>query len=382
MRTSHHRNVVLGGGAVGTAAAYHLARAGEPVTLVEQFELGHDRGSSHGAARITRHSYADPRYARRMLEAFRLWRELEADAGCPLYVRTGGVSFCPPGVDYARRVAGNLAAIEIPHRLMSGRELNRRVRAFGVPDDSDVVFEPDAGMLAAARIVRVQVERAQEIGPETTVLERTPATRIDLEARRPTLVLFDGSRIEAERLVVAAGPWVSQLLPGRGLPARVTRQQVLYLRPEAAGPYAIGELPVFIAMGAEAEDAYYGMPPFLGRGVKVARHGGPEVDPDRAGGPIDASYIAQIRRFLRGSVPGLAEAEIADTEVCLYTEAPDEGFRVGALPSRGDVIVASPCSGHGFKFANLVGAVVAELAMTGQTTHDAADWRLSDEQLG
>src|SRR5262249_24895796 len=96
----HDKNVVIGSGAMGSATAYHLARRGEPVLLLEQFAIGHDRGSSHGAARITRHSYADPRYARLMLDAFRAWRELEADAGQNLYLRTGGVSFCPAGVDY------------------------------------------------------------------------------------------------------------------------------------------------------------------------------------------------------------------------------------------------------------------------------------------
>src|SRR5215831_6103058 len=92
------RYVVVGAGAMGSAAAYHLARRGEPVVLIEQFAVGHDRGSSHGAARITRHSYAEPAYARLMPEAFRAWRQLEADAGLPLFLRTGGVSLCPPGV--------------------------------------------------------------------------------------------------------------------------------------------------------------------------------------------------------------------------------------------------------------------------------------------
>src|SRR5437016_4385033 len=114
MQHLHARNVVLGAGAMGSAAAYHLARRGEPVLLIEQFELGHDRGSSHGAARITRHSYADPAYAALMPAAFRAWRELEADAGEPLYIRTGGVSFSPPGVDYAARVAANLAELGVP----------------------------------------------------------------------------------------------------------------------------------------------------------------------------------------------------------------------------------------------------------------------------
>src|SRR5271157_2650958 len=114
------RNVIIGAGAMGSAAAYRLARRGEPLLLIEQFPLGHDRGSSHGAARITRHSYADPRYARLMPAAFQAWKQLEADAGQPIYIRTGGLSFSPPGVDYVAQVAASLQEIGVPHRKMSG----------------------------------------------------------------------------------------------------------------------------------------------------------------------------------------------------------------------------------------------------------------------
>src|SRR5689334_4963199 len=164
MEHLHARNVVVGAGARGAATAYHLARRGEPVWLVEQFAIGHDRGSSHGAARITRHSYADPDYARLMLDAFRAWRELEADLGQNLYLRTGGVSLCPPEVDYAGRVASSLEAIDVPHRRMTGSELRRVFPVFEVPEDYDAVFEPDAGMLAAAKAVSLQVDLARQLG--------------------------------------------------------------------------------------------------------------------------------------------------------------------------------------------------------------------------
>src|SRR6516162_6166780 len=142
MNAYHEKNAIIGAGAMGSAAAYHLARRGEPVLLVEQFALGHDRGSSHGAARITRHSYAEPHYARLMPAAFAAWRTLEADAGANLYLRTGGISFCPPEIDYVARVTANLAAIGVAHRRMTGRDLRRSYPVFGLPDTTDVVFEP------------------------------------------------------------------------------------------------------------------------------------------------------------------------------------------------------------------------------------------------
>jgi sarcosine oxidase len=376
MQHLHARNVVLGAGAMGSAAAYHLARRGEPVLLVEQFALGHDRGSSHGAARITRHSYADPHYARLMPEAFRAWRALEADAGQNLYLRAGGVSLCPPDVDYVGRVAASLAAIDVPHRRMTGRALRRGYPAFQVPDDTDVVFEPDAGMLAAARCVAVEVALARELGGDRTrVLEHCQVRRIDLDAATPTLVT-DDCRIAADRLIVTAGAWTRRLFPRFAAQLRPTRQRVLYFRPADPAPFEPGRFPVFIFKGRGEEGDFYGMPAYLGRGVKTARHGGPDTDPDDEERVVGDEYRAIVRRFLRGHLPALAEAAIDVTETCLYTVAPDEHFRLDLLPERRDVIVASPCSGHGFKFSCLVGRILADLAIEGQTAIDILPWRL------
>ncbi len=375
MQHLHARNVVLGAGAMGSAAAYHLARRGEPVVLIEQFALGHDRGSSHGAARITRHSYADQAYARLMPAAFRAWRVLEADAGQNLYLRTGGVSFCPPGVDYVARVAASLAAIDVPHRRFSGRELHRVYPVFQVPDDTDVVFEPDAGMLAAARCVALEVALARELGsPKTQVLDQSPVRRIDLDAAKPTIVT-DKERIEADRLIVTAGAWTRQLFPRFSTVLRPTRQKVLYFRPADTAAFEPGRFPVFIYKGAAALDDFYGMPSFLGMGVKAARHGGVETDPDVEERVVGDDDRAIVRRFLGGCLPALAEAPVDRTETCLYTVSPDEHFRLDFLPGRSDVIVARPCSGHGFKFSCLVGSILADLATQGQTAVDIAPWR-------
>ncbi len=378
MHTRTARNVVLGAGAMGAATAYHLARRGEPVLLVEQFALGHDRGSSHGAARITRHSYADPRYARLMLDAFRAWRVLEADAGVNLYLRTGGVSFCPPSVDYVGRVAASLKAIDVPHRRMSGRELRQVWPEFGGADDTDAVFEPDAGMLAASRAVAVQVALARSLGGDRTqVVENCPVRQLDLSGERPTLVTDDGP-IVAERLIITAGAWVTRLLPTLPCALEPTRQRVLYFRPEggAAAAYEPGRFPVFIYKGPEPLDDFYGMPAFLGCGVKVARHGGPAVDPDIEDRTVDDEYRGIVRGFVQKFLPGLSQAPTDRTETCLYTVARDEHFRVGCLPGRRDIIVASPCSGHGFKFSCLIGQILADIATKGETALEISLWQL------
>ena len=373
MPTRTAKTVVLGAGAMGSAAAYHLARRGEPVVLVEQFALGHDRGSSHGAARITRHSYADPIYARLMLDAFGAWRDLEADAGQALYIRTGGVSISPESVDYVERVAASLASIGVPHRRMTGREWNRCSPVFGLKATDDVVFEPDAGLLSASRAVALEVELARERGGE--IIEGSPVRRIDLDGEFPRLV-FDDRVLEADRLIVTAGAWTGVLLPMLAVPLRPTRQQVLYFRPHDPSPFTIGRFPAFIYKGEGEHDAYYGMPECLGMGVKAARHGGPGVDPSLEDRTIEDDYVGEVRRFLGRTIPTLAGSPIDRTEVCLYTMTEDENFRVGLLPGRDDVIVASPCSGHGFKFSCLIGRVLADLAIDGSTSIAIGPWRI------
>ena len=274
------------------------------------------------------------------------------------------------------RVASSLEAIDIPHTRMSGIALRRVYPAFQVPDDYDVVFEPDAGMIAAARSVAVQVELARRLGGERTrIHEGTAVRRIDLEAKRPT-VWTDDLKIEADRLIVTAGPWTGQLLPDLPFALRPTRQQVLYLRPPDPVAFAPGRFPIFIFMGGPGVGDFYGMPPFEGMGIKVARNGGPEFDPDAEDrAVIDDDYPEIVRRHLRAHLPALADAPIDFSEVCLYTMAPDDHFRLGSLPDCPEVIVASPCSGHGFKFSCLLGRVLADFACQGRTDLDIVAWR-------
>ena len=379
MTSIHANNVVLGAGAMGSAAAYHLAKRGESVLLIEQFKLGHERGSSHGLARITRHSYANPDYAKLMPEAFRAWRTLEADAGQNVFLRTGGVSIGPAGSEYVAKVAANLSAIDIPHRTLSGRELNRRYPKFGVADNAEAVFEPDAGILAARRALRLQVDLAKQFGGEKTrILEETAVRAIDLASDKPILETSAG-RIVADRLIVTAGAWTTRLFPQFASTLKSTRQQVLYFRPDDPQAYFPGRFPVFIVKKLGPPDDVYGLPAFEGQGLKVARHGGPEVDPDQPDREVAKPYRDEMRAFLKGVIPALAESPIDMTEVCLYTVAPDDKFQIGSLPGRHDIIVASPCSGHGFKFSCLIGRILADLATTGGTDLAIDHWRLMVE---
>jgi sarcosine oxidase len=311
-----------------------------------------------------------------MPEAFRAWEHLEADAGEELFIRTGGVSFSPSGVDYAGQVAANLKDLNVPHWRGSGKAWNQRNSAFALPADYDVVFEPDAGMLRASRAVALQVELARIHGADKTkVLDQTPVQRIDLTGPRP-IVVTGSAQIVAERLIVSAGAWVTRLLPELPVPLKVTRQQVLYFRPKDPNPFRIGRFPVFIFKGVGEEDAFYGMPEFQHMGVKAARHAGPECDPNAVDRVVSADYTSIVRQFLHRHIPALADAAIDLAEICLYTVAPDDQFLVDFLPGRSDVIVASPCSGHGFKFSCLIGRILADLATAGTSELAIEPWKI------
>ena len=368
----HCRIVILGAGAMGSATAYHLARRGERFLLIEQFELGHDRGSSHGEARITRHSYADLNYARLMPEAFLAWRRLEADASMVLYLRSGGASLCPSGEDYVAQVASCLETVGVPFRRMTGSEWNARSPEFRVANDYDVVFEP---VLLASRAIHAMQELARvQGGDRTEIWENSPILRIDLDADLPTL-LTETHRITADRLIITAGSWLGRLLPEFASRLRIERQQVLYFQPHLIEPFRLGRFPVFILNGAGADNAYYGMPEIFEGGIKIARHGGEAVDPDLDDRAIRSAYLSEVRTFLQSTLPALVEAPLIRSEICKYTVAANDDFLVGLHPTRPDVIVASPCSGHGFKFSVMIGDVLADLAMHGEMRHEIPSWQ-------
>jgi sarcosine oxidase len=223
-------------------------------------------------------------------------------------------------------------------------------------------------MLAAASALSLQLDLARSHGgAKTVVMPSTPVRKIDLDGTRP-VVLTESLAISADRLIVTAGAWVKHLIPQLSVPVVATRQQVLYFRPSDPTPFQVGRLPVFIFMGNGEEAAFYGMPGFLGTGVKVARHFGPQTDPDVEDRDVVADYREIVRDFLRDHIPALSVAPIGLAETCLYTVAPNEQFLVDFLPGRSDVIVASPCSGHGFKFSCLIGQLLADMVTGGPSS--------------
>jgi sarcosine oxidase len=365
--------VVIGLGATGSAALHRLALRGSRVLGLEQFTPGHDRGSSHGETRIIRLGYfEDPSYVPLLREAYRLWREIEAASGEPLLTVTGIMEFGAPD---SALVAGTLASSRqhgLPHEVIDGAEVMRRIAPFRLPRDFVGVFQPDGGFLRAEPGVAAQLALATRAGAQVQV--NTQVLAIEPRGRAVRITTRDAT-IDAGAAIVAAGPWLSQLLPDLAVPIRVTRQVLGWFAPEDPAAFALGNFPVFLC--ETRHGIHYGFPVHRGTGLKEAKHHHDDrtVEPNTSDRTISAQDERLIRGFLDEHLPA-ANGPLTSAKTCLYTMTPDGDFILDRLPGAPNVIVASPCSGHGFKFAPVIGDVIADLVVDGTTRRDISRFAL------
>jgi sarcosine oxidase len=363
---------VIGLGVTGGAALHHLARRGLRVTGIEQFTPGHDRGSSHGESRIIRLGYFEhPSYVPLVRAAVPLWRALERDCGTPLLQVTGILEMgAPDGV----LVAGTLRAAQahgLRHEVLDAAGVARRFAAFRLPPYFVGVYQPDGGILAAEPAVAAQLALARAAGAEVRTNEAVRAVEPTSGGVR---IVTDRGTVTAGQVVVAAGGWIKQLLPGLSVPIRVTRQAVGWFAPSNPALFARERCPVF--MIENPDGIFYGFPAGPRPGIKFARHHSDEtIDPSAAARPMDGADEAVLRTALAAHVPSANGALLA-AQTCRYTMTPDEDFILDRLPGAPAVTVASPCSGHGFKFAPVIGEIIADLVTRGTTHHDISRFSL------
>jgi sarcosine oxidase len=344
--------IVVGAGIMGLATARALARACRDVLVVEQFDVGHGRGSSHGDARIFRLVYDDPVYVRLAQQALPLWRELEAETDAALLRTTGSV-------DIGEGLEGRLAALEaceVEFDVVSGEQLAARY-PLALDPDAPVLLQPAGGVLHAERALRAFLASATSHGAR--LLEQTRVEAIDADGR--ARVSTSAGMLVAEAAVVTAGPWAVRLLEPLGirLPVMPTRETASYFAPPA------GALPTVIDWRPPASDYRLPRPGELvyalpsPQGLKVGVHrSGVLADPDDEG-QVDVETIRCASDWVAAHLPG-ADARSLHAETCFYTNMPDESF---VLERHGSLVVGSPCSGHGFKFAPAIGEQLASLVV-------------------
>lgn len=351
--------VVVGGGVLGLSAARALARRQHQVVVCERFTVGHGGAGSKGSARIFRLGYDDPGYVRLAMVAHRLWRRLEAESGSTLLTTTGQVTFGPD----IEILEGALTEAGAPHQTMTADEVGARFPALSIP--TGAVFEPESGVIAAADcLAALRRGSGVEVREHTRVVrcaDDGPGVRVELMTAEQ-----EPAQLRAEAVLVCAGPWTAPLVAGlgTGLVATPTLEQVAYLAPVVA---AVDDIPVFVERG---RPWFYGLPD-LSRGLmKVALHGaGPLVSFEELERPgalerPDDDLVAELRASVRRLLPGLHPDPLS-TERCVYDDTPDGDF---VLDRVGRVVIGSGTSGHGFKFAPLLGELLADLA-TGDPHH-------------
>ncbi len=375
---AHFDVVVCGLGAMGSAALQHLAQRGKRVLGLERYAPGHDRGSSHGLTRIIRLGYFEhPSYVPLLLRAYALWRELEAAAGRQLLHITGIAEIGRPE---GALVQGTLAAARLhalPHEVLAAPELMQRFPAFHVPRDYVAVVQPDGGFLDVEPALAAQLALAAAAGAEI----RSGVTVRAIEPRAGAVrIVTDRGAVEAGAAIVTAGAWTKSLLPELAAPLRPTREVMGWFEVADATLFSPGRFPVFIIESRHG--MHYGIPPQGGArdqaGVKVAKHHhrGETVDPDAYDRTVSAEDEALIRAAIADHIPA-ANGRLIAAKTCLYTMTPDGDFLIDRLPGAPDIVVASPCSGHGFKFAPVIGEVLADLATTGATGYDVGRFSIA-----
>jgi sarcosine oxidase len=365
--------IVLGLGAMGSSAVYQLALRGLRVLGIDQFTPPHAFGSSHGKSRIIREAYfEDPLYVPLVRRAYDGWAELQARSGRRVLSRTGGLMIgAPDGV-----VVSGARTSAIQHRLpyeeLDAAELTRRFPALRPPADAVAIWEPRAGVLDPEAAIAAQLAVAGKAGAELRFGEQVTKWRASSEGVEVTT--FTGTYVAA-RLVICAGAWAAGLLPELALPLTIERNAVYWFDPLHPAVFAPARFPIFIHEFAPGR-TWYGFADF-GDGVKVALHHQGETTTARTvRRSVSDDEVAHMRGLMQQFLPG-ASGALRATTVCLYTNTPDEHFILDRHPSHPAVFIASPCSGHGFKFSVAIGEVIADEIEGNEPRFDLSPFRLS-----
>jgi sarcosine oxidase len=371
--SSHYDVIVCGVGAMGSATVYHLARRGLRVLGLEHFNIPHDQGSSHGVTRIIRLAYYEhPSYLPLLMRGYELWRDLQQQFGEQLLYITGSVDISDPEEGVFQGSLRSCLEYDLPHEILAGSEVNTRFPGFRLPNKLSAVFQPDGGFLTPERCIVAHVVLAQAQGADIRACE--PLLGWEPTANGVRVRTVRG-RYEADKLVIAAGAWAAKLVPRLDGIAVPERQVLGWFQPRQPALYMPNRFPV-VNMLAE-EGRYYALPIHSVPGFKIGRyrHLGETIDPDNFDRDTHPRDEAVLRSFTERYFPEAAGPTMA-LRTCIFTMTADEHFVLDRLPECPQVVVASPCSGHGFKFSSVIGEIAADLVTQGSSRLDISMFRL------
>lgn len=375
MKTTYEY-IVIGVGGIGSAAAYRLAReAGPEVLALEQFRLGHDHGASQDHSRIIRLSYHDPAYTALTPHTYTAWTEVEQESGVQLVLKTGGLELEPADGTSIAGFVTSMRAADIPFEELDADEVMYRWPQYRLTGGERALYQADGGLVDAGKGIAVHVALARAHG--ATVLDQTPVRRLRA-AGDHVEVITDAGAFAAGKVVIAVDAWTNCLLASFGLewPLTITQEQVTYFATPNLRDFAPDRFPIFIWHGRD----YYGFPVYGEVATKAAIDpGGKQVTTDTRTFEPDPEAEQELIGFLERHIPGFL-GPVLRTKTCLYTMPPDRNFTIDTLPGEPRVVVAQGAA-HAYKFAALLGQVLADLAVRGRTDYPIAPFCASRPAL-
>ncbi len=368
--------IVIGVGGMGSATVYHMAKSGCKVLGLEQFPLGHSRGSSHGSTRIIRMAYSEgPEYVPLLRAAYTNWRELEQAAGDAILEVTGGLDIGPAGS--ARVVDARRSCLEhdIPFTELDATEINRRFPGYRLPTGMRAIHQPDGGYVRSEVAIQAHVQVARSHGAE--VLDRASVT--SWEARQNGFLVHteEGPSYHARKLVFAAGAWTGRLIPELRILCRPERQVMLWTEPVRPARFTPDRFPIFILYAPSGH--YYGFPDDQGEGFKLGRYGHRQQDVDDPGNldrECSPGDEAVLRKGIETYFPD-ANGQTRRMAACMFTNTPDKHFILDRHPTVADVYIAAGFSGHGYKFCSVVGQIMADFCLDRELDWDLGSFSLA-----
>ncbi|GMF13360.1 unnamed protein product [Phytophthora lilii] len=371
---------------MGSAAAYYAAKEGRRVLVLEQFELLHGNGSSHGSSRIFRVAYPNDTYTELCLTSLEMWRVIEKEAGVQLIRMTGELDFASERIDELRGLEETLARYDVPFEVLTGAQVNERFPGFSLPGNSHAVFNPTAGLLNPTLAMATMQKLAKDLGAE--IRERSPVKSVvgeqqTEEAALVVVTLADGTEIRGRQCIITAGAWADKVLKQSGsdgvkLQPIATFGTYWNCKQEL---YTPDKFPVFIKYGYPE---VYGLPMMNPEeGVKICRHDGPAVDPDKRQGVVQSvSEHEHLRAFVAENFSHVDSSAPNQVDDCMYTMTPDANFiidfvKIPSASATKEIVVGAGFSGHGAKMTPVIGQMLADLALKGKTDHPTDLFRLS-----
>lgn len=371
--------IVVGLGAMGSATLHQLAKRGRRVLGIEQFTPGHARGSSHGKSRIIREAYfEDPRYVPLVQRAYECWHALEAESGVTVLRQTGGLMLGAPSSEVVSGARRSAALHGLSHEVIDAVEVRRRYPAFRPAEHEIGVVEPRAGMLAPELAITTFTELAQRHGATIQTDEALMSWRPNGDGVQ---VSTTKGTYRAATLILTVGAWAGKVFGELSLPLTVQRNVLHWFTPrQNAEQFAPEQFPIFIHDHGDGP-AWYGFPD-TGDGVKLAlHHHGDVADPDALRHHVRDDEVELVRTIVRRFMPD-ADGPLRASQPCMYTNVPDDHFIIDRHPDHASVIVASPCSGHGFKFSSAIGEVLADMATGDRVAFDTSLFSLARFSAG